>query len=159
MSAERANLQSAIAAGDVQAEDDLCHTFAPRILRLVERSFANRTEAQDIASEILEAVLANLRRGAFRGECQLGTYVYAIARNKIAERIRRRGPEPATLDEGLPDSRPSPEDLAAQKESGARSGTLWPSSTGNTATCSICIITRDWRFPRSRAPSGFRPKR
>jgi RNA polymerase sigma-70 factor (ECF subfamily) len=61
-------------------------------------------------------VIASLRRGSFRGDCQLGTFIHAVARNKTAEHLRRARPETAELDESIPDRTPFPDDAVIQEE-------------------------------------------
>jgi RNA polymerase sigma factor (sigma-70 family) len=115
---EESALGPAIAAGNAEAEEALVVRFRPRVRRMVEAALRRGPDRDDLACEILEAVVASLRRGSFRGDCQLGTFIHAVARNKIAEYIRRARPETTELDEGIPDRAPFPDDAVIQEEMG-----------------------------------------
>ena len=111
-----AQLITAIARSDERAEEALYERFMPRVRRKGEAAFSGRPECEDLASEILQATLGNLREGRFRGDCLLSTFVHAIARNKIAEHIRRRKPPTAPLSDEIPDTGPPPDARAQRTE-------------------------------------------
>jgi len=110
------DLSAAIASGSPEAEEELCRRFQPRIRRKVEASLCSRPDSEDLTTEILQAVLLNLRKGAFHGDCLLSTYVYAITKNKVAEFLRRRRPETSELTDDLPDPSLPTEELLVQRE-------------------------------------------
>jgi RNA polymerase sigma-70 factor (ECF subfamily) len=116
MALQDSELHAAILAGDQEAEAELVRRFAPRIRRKVEASIRGAADREDLSSEILQAVLASLRRGSFRGECALGTFVHAVARNKVAEFLRRPRRPTVELPESLSDPAPGPEELALRAE-------------------------------------------
>ena len=118
MSWDEAELCAAIQAGDSAAEAELFLKFQARVRRLVDQTFRGGPDRDDLAAEILEGVLASLRRGGFRGDCRLGTFVHAVAKNKIAEALRRKKPETLELTEelGLSDAQPSVEERIARDE-------------------------------------------
>ncbi len=107
-------------AGDDDAFQRLAMEVWPRLYRLAYRFLGDAGEAEDVAQEAL--LLAWARLSAFRGESQFSTWVLAIGLN-VARNSRRRkslrlllAPEPPAL----PDSRPSPEDTALERERLAR---------------------------------------
>ncbi len=109
-------LSSAVAAGDPKGEEELIRRFRSRIQRKVEAALSDRSEVEDLSSEILQAVILSLRRGSFRGECALGTFVHAVAKNKIAEHLRRRRRVTTELKDDIPDPGPLPDDGVAREE-------------------------------------------
>jgi RNA polymerase sigma-70 factor (ECF subfamily) len=109
-------LSSAIAAGDPAAEEELLLRFLPRVRCLVESALHHGPDCADVTCVILENVIAGLRRGAFRGEARLGTYIYSVARHKIIEHFRRRQPETTDLPADIPDRGPPPDQGIIQKE-------------------------------------------
>ncbi|MFH1144898.1 MAG: sigma-70 family RNA polymerase sigma factor [Candidatus Eisenbacteria bacterium] len=111
-----AQILAGIAAGDTAAEERFCLHFAPRIRAKVYATLRGRPDRDDLASEILQAALTALRDGRFRGECALPTFVHAIARNKIAEHIRRRRPETVELSEDIPAPTVSPMDEISRQQ-------------------------------------------
>jgi RNA polymerase sigma factor (sigma-70 family) len=118
MAWDETTLCAAIGAGDARAEAELCLRFRDRIRHKVERSVRRAPDCEDLTVEILQAILTSLRRGSFRGECALGTFVHAVAKNKVAEFLRRKRPESLELTEalGLCDEAPAPDDVAAREE-------------------------------------------
>lgn len=58
---------------------------------------------EDVVNEILTQVLEKVRRGEFRGESSLGTFIYTVTSRRIVDFIRQKtkilksGPEPAPL--------------------------------------------------------------
>lgn len=115
-------LGAAVGAGNVLAETELYLRFRPRIRRKVEQVLHTSPDVEDLTSIVLESALTALRRGAFRGECRLSTYVHAVARHKIGEYLRRRRPPTAELSEdlGLADPGPPPDrGLWREKMAGA----------------------------------------
>jgi len=110
MERDDAALSAAIAAGDAAAEEELFHRFQPRVRCLVETALRHGPDCEDVVCVILEGVIQGLRRGRFRGESRLSTYVYAVAHNKIAEYFRRRPPETTDLREDIVGRVPAPDE-------------------------------------------------
>lgn len=80
-----------IRAGDKEAEVELFFQFNQRISRRVYLSLGAHTDDwKDIVSDIQIAVLLNLRDGKFdlNKGTSLGSYIYAIAHNKIQDYFR-----------------------------------------------------------------------
>ena len=84
--------------------------------RLAASHEANPDLARDLAQEILVAVWRAWP--AFRQECSERTYVARIAHYRIVTHISRAVRQPALveLDENLPASAPTPEELAIQRD-------------------------------------------
>lgn len=118
VSTEEPDLAAAIAAGDAEAEAEFCRRFESRIRRKVEAALSRGPDCEDLTNEILQGTIHSLRRGGFRGECRLSTFVHAVARNKIAEHLRRRRIETRPLTEEIPAPGSSPEDAVLQEEVG-----------------------------------------
>jgi RNA polymerase sigma-70 factor (ECF subfamily) len=118
MGLDDAQLRTAIAAGDKDAEAELFLRYRDRIRRKVEAALSSRPDCQDLTNEILEGALATIRSGRFRGDCRLATFIHAVARNKIAEYLRRRRPEAVELTDEIPSAVPSPEEVTSRGETG-----------------------------------------
>jgi RNA polymerase sigma-70 factor, ECF subfamily len=116
MDLTESELGRAVLAGQRRAEEEFVRRFEQRVHRMLFHALGRRADCEDLANEILQAVLANLRTGSFRGECQLSTFVHAVAQNKIREYLRRRRPESVEPSEEIPDPAPSPEERAARAE-------------------------------------------
>jgi RNA polymerase sigma-70 factor, ECF subfamily len=113
---EDSALTAAIAVGDRAAEEELYRRFAPRVRCLVESALHHGPDCEDVSCVILEEVIVGLRRGSFRGESSIGTFIYAVARNKIMEYFRRRRPETTDLPTDIPDRAPAPDDGIIREE-------------------------------------------
>ena len=111
-----AAIVTAICAGDSATEEEFCARFRPRVRLKVGATLRGRPDCEDLTNEILQAALLSLRGGRFRGECQLSTFVHAIAKNKVAEYLRRRRPETTELTEDIPSTTAFPDENLAQKE-------------------------------------------
>lgn len=118
MAVDDSELSSAVTSGDPKAEEELYLRFRPRVRRKLEGVFPGRPECEDLTNEILQAAIESLRGGRFRGECQLGTFIHAVAKNKIAEFLRRRRPQTSQLTQDIPDSAPAPDETVAREEVG-----------------------------------------
>jgi RNA polymerase sigma factor (sigma-70 family) len=65
--------------------------YWPQISFRVRNSIGRTTpDWEDVASEILVAVIEALRRKKFRGESSLGTFIYSVTTNKIIDHIRQK---------------------------------------------------------------------
>jgi RNA polymerase sigma-70 factor (ECF subfamily) len=113
---EDSALTAAITAGDRTAEEELYLRFVPRVRCMVESALHHGPDCEDVTCVILEDVIAGLRRGSFRGESRIGTYIYAVARNKIMEHFRRRRPETIDLPGDIPDRAPAPDQGIIREE-------------------------------------------
>jgi len=81
--------------------------YWPQIRFRVKNSIGRSTpDWEDVASEILVAVIEALRREQFRGESSLGTFIYSVTTNKIIDHIRQKKKAPGPLSESSLDSDP-----------------------------------------------------
>ena len=85
------------------------YAHLPTVERLVRRNSGTRAEAKDLFQDALIVFLGQLKDPAFRLSCSIGTYLYAICRNKWQEELRRQGRFTQEL-ESMPDD---PTDLGA----------------------------------------------
>jgi RNA polymerase sigma factor (sigma-70 family) len=71
--------------------EELLVKYWPQISYRVKNSIGRSTpDWEDVASEILVAVIEALRRDKFRGDSSLGTFVYSVTTNKIIDHIRQK---------------------------------------------------------------------
>jgi RNA polymerase sigma-70 factor (ECF subfamily) len=115
-------------AGDDAAFDDLVRRFQGTVFGVAYRILNHYEEATDAAQEVFVKVFRNL--GAFRGESQFSTWLYAVTANTCRSRLRRvrraRSVEGRSLDDGAPDGEgggfepvapgASPAELLARRE-------------------------------------------
>jgi RNA polymerase sigma-70 factor (ECF subfamily) len=81
--------------------------YWPQISFRVKNSIGRSTpDWEDVASEILVAVIEALRREKFRGESSLGTFIYSVTTNKIIDHIRQKKKVLNQYLEPAPDSDP-----------------------------------------------------
>lgn len=87
--------------GDARAMEALLTRHQDRVYRFGLRMCGNEDDARDVLQETLLAAYKNL--ASFRGDAQLSTWLYQIARSFCVKQRRRREGEPAryeALDEG-----------------------------------------------------------
>lgn len=87
MSHHRDSLTARFLAGDDGAVSQLEH-WARQAARPFQPSLAE--EWEDLIQEALTRLLAALRRGAFRGEASLRTYLKRVVANAAVDRLRAR---------------------------------------------------------------------
>lgn len=85
--------------------DQVAREFRPKIAFKVRRALGVRNpDWEDVTNEILAHVVESIRRGDFRGESAIGTFIFTITIRRIADYIRRKtkilrfAPEPAAPD-------------------------------------------------------------
>jgi RNA polymerase sigma factor (sigma-70 family) len=90
-----ADLVQRIRAGDPLAEEELVNNYRRGLLVIATVRTRDREAAQDLAQEILIAVLKALRDGQLREAQKLGAFIQGTARNLINNylRLRSRRPE------------------------------------------------------------------
>src|SRR5436309_15251031 len=79
-----------IRSGDKAAESDLFVFFQPRVYEFVMVRTGDIELAQDLAQEVVLAVIRALRDGRLRQEESLKSYVYGVARNLLQDHLRSR---------------------------------------------------------------------
>ena len=90
-----AELVQRIRAGDPGAEEELVKNYRRGLVIIATVRTRDREAAQDLAQEILIAVLKALRDGQLREAQKLGAFIQGTARNVINNylRLRSRRPE------------------------------------------------------------------
>ena len=90
---EWTDLMRAANAGDGRAYDRLLRSIAPVMRAMAQRGLARAgqpvDQCEDIVQEILLAV--HLKRQTWDPAAPVGPWLFAIARNKIIDALRRRG--------------------------------------------------------------------
>ena len=71
--------------------EELLLKYWPQVGYRVKNSLGRFTpDWEDVVSEVFLDVITALRKGKFRGESSLGTFIYAVTTNKIVDRIRKK---------------------------------------------------------------------
>lgn len=85
------------------------YAHLPKVERMVRNHGGTRADAKDLFQDALIILLGKAKDEAFVLTCSIGTYLYAICRNRWQEELRRRGRFTQEL-EALPEE---PNDLGA----------------------------------------------
>lgn len=95
--------------------EEICTKYRPIISFRVKKSLgASTPEWEDVVNEIITNVLEKLKKGEFRGESSIGTFIYTITSRRIIDYIRHKSkvlkhaPEPAHY--------PDPQEYIENKE-------------------------------------------
>lgn len=91
-----AELVARVKQGDGKAMDQLLARHENKIYRFGLRMCGNEDDARDVLQETLLAAFKNL--GDFRGDSQLSTWLYQVARSFCIKQRRRREGEPTRLE-------------------------------------------------------------
>lgn len=85
----------------------------------VKKSLGGQTpDWEDVAHEIILNVVEKLKRGEFRGESSIGTYIYTITQRRIVDYIRKKSRVLTHAPEPIPFA--SPEEKMEEKQRAAR---------------------------------------
>ncbi len=77
--------------GGKPSAEEILLKYWPQISYRVKNSIGRSTpDWEDIASEILVAVIEAIRKGTFRGESAWPTFIYSITTHKIVDYIRHK---------------------------------------------------------------------
>jgi len=77
--------------GEGPSAEEILLKYWPQISYRVKNSIGRSTpDWEDIASEILVAVIEAIRKGTFRGESAWPTFIYSITTHKIVDYIRHK---------------------------------------------------------------------
>jgi RNA polymerase sigma factor (sigma-70 family) len=103
-----------VRAGSREAEDALAVRFLPRIRAFLSARTQRPDFIEELTQETFLAALRALRDGRLRQAETLGAFIYGIARNQLAEALRRRsrdrtGPMPANQEPAAPEADAPPE--------------------------------------------------
>ena len=91
-----AELIALVKTGDEKAMDQLLARHEQKIYRFGLRMCGNEEDARDVLQETLLSAFKNL--GTFRGDSQLSTWLYQVARSFCIKQRRRHEGEPARLE-------------------------------------------------------------
>ena len=85
-------MRSAI-AGDAAAYHRLLASIAPVLRAITQRALARAGQPVDLGEDIVQEVLlaVHLKRHTWDPEAPFGPWLFAIARNKLIDALRRRG--------------------------------------------------------------------
>jgi RNA polymerase sigma factor (sigma-70 family) len=99
------------------------------------RVLGSAPDAEDAVQETLRALARHA--ADFRGESQLSTWLYRVARNVCTDRIRHEARRPSTPVDDLTQvgDEPVTEDLVVRTTPPPRSPGRWRSSTSGPARC------------------------
>lgn len=99
--------------------DELVLKFRPIVSFRVRKALGAATpDWEDVADEIITQVIEKVRKGEFRGESSIGTFIYTVTSRRIIDHIRektkvlRHAPEPAPF--------PDPAEAVEARERAAR---------------------------------------
>lgn len=71
--------------------EEILLKYWPQISFRVKNSIGRSTpDWEDVGSEILVSVIEAIRKGTFRGESSLETFIYSVTTHKIVDYIRRK---------------------------------------------------------------------
>ena len=85
-------------AGDVSAFEQLSGAYADRLFMLLLRLLGDRSEAEDVAQEVMLRAWQGITR--FRGQSSYFTWLYRIATNEASRALEKRARRPAGLSIG-----------------------------------------------------------
>jgi RNA polymerase sigma-70 factor (ECF subfamily) len=84
-----------IQAGIAACFDELYARHFQRVYNFTAQRVGNRADAEEVVQEVFTAVFRSV--SAFRGDSQLLTWIFGIARNTVNSHVRRRRAEEARL--------------------------------------------------------------
>src|SRR3972149_8617966 len=83
--------KSLLPEGKGPSPEEILLKYWPQISYRVKNSIGRSTpDWEDVGSEILVGVIEAIRKGTFRGESALGTFIYSITTHKIVDYIRQK---------------------------------------------------------------------
>ena len=106
-----------VANRDQAAFRTLYEQFARRVFAFLVHRFQHESLAEEVVSDTLLHVWKSPQ--SFRGESAFSTWLLGVARFKMLERLRQRGPEAEdidAIDENLLVAETGPEDVAAMRQ-------------------------------------------
>ena len=103
-----------IADGDEAAMQRLYEMFDRRIYAFCLNRLKDQSQAEEVVVDTLYEVWKHPMR--FRGESKFSTWLIGIARHKLLNQLRARGPQHAEIDEEMPSDEADPSDIVAQSQ-------------------------------------------
>ena len=103
-----------IADGEEAAMQKLYGMFNRRIYAFCLNQLKDPSQAEEVVVDTLYEIWRNPMR--FRGESKFSTWLIGIARHKLLNRLRARGPEHEEIDEEMPSNEADPSDILAQSQ-------------------------------------------
>lgn len=112
--------------GDVEAFETLIAEHQKRIYNIAFKMIGNQEDALDLSQEVLIKIFKNLHK--FHGSAKFSTWVYRVATNTCLDEIKKRRKyttysideriqtEDGDLTADIPDTAPTPEASAVQKD-------------------------------------------
>jgi RNA polymerase sigma factor (sigma-70 family) len=113
---DEADWIAALARGDEQAATRFDEQFRVRLNNHARKRGLSVADAEDIAQVVIADALQQLRRGAFRGESALSSWLYRIFENKIADHWRKMQPALVPVSDEHRISPSSPSDVVLVRQ-------------------------------------------
>jgi len=91
--------------------DEVVEKYRTVVSFKVKKSLGTQTpDWEDVVNEVMTQVIEKVKKGEFRGESSIGTFIYTIASRRIVDHIRQKTkvlkgiPEPAVLPDPCDDA-------------------------------------------------------
>ncbi|MEO1434202.1 MAG: sigma-70 family RNA polymerase sigma factor, partial [Bacteroidota bacterium] len=81
-----------VQSGGVKAERAIAQLFQQQggsIIRFIENRNGNIADAEDVLQEAMTALVLNIRKGSFKGDSAVHTYLFAIAKGIWYKRFNK----------------------------------------------------------------------
>jgi RNA polymerase sigma-70 factor (ECF subfamily) len=139
-----ASLLARAQAGDARAFERLSSAYADRLFMLLLRLLGDRSEAEDVAQEVMLRAWRGIAR--FQGQSSYFTWLYRIAVNEASRALERKARRPADVSIGayelqLPAS--SAHDPSQQAENSELRRVLGQALAELAPTLRTAIVLRD----------------
>lgn len=113
---EDEKLAARILNGNRKAQEELYLKYIPRIRREVYCCLRGGPDVEDVAGDIWGAVIGSLEAGQFTKGSSLGSYIFGITRNKIADYFRKKRIPMEEIPETYPDTALTAEEKLEREE-------------------------------------------
>jgi RNA polymerase sigma-70 factor (ECF subfamily) len=101
---------------DVKALEREALGHCAALYRLAARLLGNAADADDVVQEAFVKAISELRRGGFRGDSALSTWLYRVVTNVALDRLRQVKRQAVVAPEAEPAAAASPEAAVALRE-------------------------------------------
>jgi len=86
--------------------DEVVIKYRPIVSFKVKKSLGTQTpDWEDVANEIITQVIEKIRKGEFRGDSSIGTFIYTVTTRRIIDYIRQK----TKILKGIPEPVPLPD--------------------------------------------------